>query len=88
MATSAAETSGTTSSGTHRKIELETNDDLRHLIQLARNAATQHLDRDLPRTEGEDEYRAKVEELVHAVRSLPSPLPSTPYQDFQYPFLN
>jgi len=49
----------------HRKIELQTPDDLSYLITNVLSAATQKIDRDLPATEGEDPFRRRVETLVH-----------------------
>lgn len=51
----------------HRKIELQEPDDLRYLVANARRAANEKLDEHLPRIEGEDPYRKRVEELVHEV---------------------
>ncbi|TAQ84711.1 hypothetical protein B7494_g6958 [Chlorociboria aeruginascens] len=49
----------------HRKIELQSPDDLQYLIANARRAADEKIDKDLPPIEGEDKMRARVEELVH-----------------------
>lgn len=51
----------------HRKIELQAPDDLRYLVDNARRAANEKIDRSLPPIEGEDALRRRVEELVHEV---------------------
>lgn len=53
----------------HRKIELQSPDDLQYLISNVRRAANEKLDKDLPPIEGEDMMRTRVEELVHEVSS-------------------
>ncbi len=54
----------------HRKIELQSTEDLQYLVQNVRRAAHQKIDRDLPPIEGEDKMRRHVEELVDEVRLL------------------
>lgn len=54
----------------HRKIELQAPDDLRYLLDNARRAANEKIDRSLPPIEGEDALRRRVEELVHEVSAL------------------
>jgi kinetochor protein Mis14/NSL1 len=51
----------------HRKIELQSPDDLQYLISNVRRAANEKIDKDLPPIEGEDKMRERVEELVHSV---------------------
>ncbi len=51
----------------HRKIELQSPDDLQYLVSNIRRAANEKIDRDLPPIEGEDKMRERVEELVHSV---------------------
>lgn len=51
----------------HRKIELQSPDDLQYLISNVRRAANEKIDKDLPPIEGEDKMRRRVEELVHDV---------------------
>jgi len=48
----------------HRKIELQSPDDLQYLISNVRRAAHDKIDKDLPPIEGEDKMRRRVEELV------------------------
>lgn len=48
----------------HRKIELQSPDDLQYLISNVRRAAHEKIDRDLPPIEGEDRMRRHVEDLV------------------------
>jgi hypothetical protein len=52
----------------HRKIELQSPDDLQYLISNVRRAAHEKIDRDLPPIEGEDRMRRRVEDLVQEVR--------------------
>jgi kinetochor protein Mis14/NSL1 len=54
----------------HRKIELQSPDDLQYLVSNVRRAANEKIDKDLPPIEGEDKMRERVEELVHNVRLL------------------
>jgi len=49
----------------HRKVELQSPDDLQYLISNVRRAAHEKIDKDLPPIEGEDKMRERVEELVH-----------------------
>jgi kinetochor protein Mis14/NSL1 len=71
----------------HRKIELQSPDDLQYLIANVRRAAHEKIDRDLPPIEGEDKMRRRVEELVQEVcftpffvpRSAIYTLSSSPY---------
>lgn len=53
----------------HRKIELQSPEDLRYLVDTARRAANEKIDRALPAMNGEteDALRARVDELVHEV---------------------
>ena len=51
----------------HRKIELQSPDDLQYLISNVRRAAQEKIDKDLPPIEGEDKMRRRVEELVQEV---------------------
>ena len=51
----------------HRKIELQSPDDLQYLISNVRRAAHEKIDRDLPPIEGEDRMRQHVEDLVQEV---------------------
>ena len=51
----------------HRKIELQSPDDLQYLVSNVRRAANEKIDKDLPPIEGEDKMRQRVEELVHNV---------------------
>lgn len=51
----------------HRKIELQEQDDLRYLINNARQRASEKIDEALPPIQGEDALRRRVEELVHEV---------------------
>jgi kinetochor protein Mis14/NSL1 len=51
----------------HRKIELQSPDDLQYLISNVRRAANEKIDKDLPPIEGEDKMRRRVEKLVHDV---------------------
>lgn len=51
----------------HRKIELQSPDDLQYLISNVRRAAHEKIDRDLPPIEGEDRMRRHVEDLVQEV---------------------
>lgn len=48
----------------HRKIELQSPDDLQYLISNVQRAANEKIDKDLPPIEGEDKMRRRVEELV------------------------
>ncbi|PMD42506.1 hypothetical protein L207DRAFT_510720 [Hyaloscypha variabilis F] len=50
----------------HRKIELQSPDDLQYLVSNVRRAANEKIDKDLPPIEGEDKMRERVEELVHS----------------------
>ncbi|KAE9369517.1 hypothetical protein N431DRAFT_307864, partial [Stipitochalara longipes BDJ] len=50
----------------HRKIELQSPDDLQYLVSNIRRAANEKIDKDLPPIEGEDKMRECVEELVHS----------------------
>jgi hypothetical protein len=52
----------------HRKIELQEQDDLCYLINNARRCGNERINDALPRMEGEDAFRGRVEELVHEVR--------------------
>lgn len=66
----------------HRKIELQSPDDLAYLIANAQTAARRKIDRDLPpdgegRAEGGDGLRRRVEELVEEVRPTPPKNPPT-----------
>ena len=56
----------------HRKIELQSPDDLQYLISNVRRAANEKIDKDLPPIEGEDKMRRRVEEMVQEV--CPSPI--------------
>jgi len=49
----------------HRKLELQSPDDLQYLVSNIRRAANEKIDKDLPPIEGEDKMRERVEELVH-----------------------
>jgi kinetochor protein Mis14/NSL1 len=51
----------------HRKIELQSPDDLQYLVSNIRRAANEKINKDLPPIEGEDKMRERVEELVHHV---------------------
>lgn len=51
----------------HRKIELQSPDDLQYLVSNVRRAANEKIDKDLPRIDGEDEMRSRVEEIIQAV---------------------
>lgn len=51
----------------HRKIELQSPDDLQYLVSNIRRAANEKIDKDWPPIEGEDKIRERVEELVHSV---------------------
>jgi hypothetical protein len=51
----------------HRKIELQTPDDLQYLVSNIRRAANEKIDKDWPPIEEEDTMRKRVEELVHDV---------------------
>ena len=62
----------------HRKIELQSPDDLQYLVSNIRRAANEKIDKDLPPIEGEDKMRERVEELVHSVRSPTLPNLITP----------
>lgn len=69
--------------GAHRKIELQSPEDLTFLINNVRRAATEHVTAAFPPVEGqddaeEDELRVRIEKLVDDVRAVPSsyPLPS------------
>ncbi|KIN00810.1 hypothetical protein OIDMADRAFT_122451 [Oidiodendron maius Zn] len=55
----------------HRKIELQSPDDLQYLISNVRRAAHEKIDRDLPPIEGEDRMRRHVEDLVQDVLLTP-----------------
>lgn len=50
-----------------RKIELQSPEDLQHLIAVARRAANAKIDEALPKIEGPDAMRRRVEEDVHNV---------------------
>jgi len=50
----------------HRKIELQSPDDLQYLVSNIRRAANEKIDKDLPPIQGEDKMRERVEELVHS----------------------
>jgi len=54
----------------HRKIELQSPDDLQYLISNVRRAANEKIDKDLPPIEGEDKMRRRVEELVQDYISI------------------
>lgn len=64
----------------HRKIELQSPDDLQYLISNVRRAANEKIDKDLPPIEGEDKMRRRVEELVQEVLSpiIPASIPIHP----------
>ncbi|RDW73810.1 hypothetical protein BP5796_07252 [Coleophoma crateriformis] len=49
----------------HRKIELQSPEDLQYLMSNVRRAAYEKIDKDLPPMPGEDPMRKRVEELVH-----------------------
>jgi kinetochor protein Mis14/NSL1 len=53
----------------HRKIELQSPDDLQYLVSNIRRAADAEIERSLPRMEEEkeDDMRPRVEELVEEV---------------------
>ena len=51
----------------HRKVELQSPDDLQYLISNVRRAANEKIDKDLPPIEGEDTMRRRVEALVQEV---------------------
>lgn len=57
----------------HRKIELQSNEDLAYLLDNVRRAAQDQLDKAFPQIEGssaqEDELRAPIERLVNEVRT-------------------
>lgn len=59
----------------HRKIELQSPDDLQYLISNVRRAANEKIDKDLPPIEGEDKMRTRVEKLVQEVCLFPSSIP-------------
>lgn len=64
-----------------RKIELQSPEDLQHLIAIARRAANEKIDQALPPMEGdaEDAMRKAVEKDVHNVfYHSTSPYPNTP----------
>lgn len=63
----------------HRKIELQSPDDLQYLISNVRRAANENIDKDLPPIEGEDKMRTRVEELVHTVCTAPRALSTSKY---------
>lgn len=60
----------------HRKIELQTPDDLSYLISNVRRAARERIDEAFPPVNrddgGDDELRTRIEELVEEVR-IPTP---------------
>jgi kinetochor protein Mis14/NSL1 len=60
----------------HRKIELQSPDDLQYLISNIRRVANEKIDKDLPPIEGEDRMRRRVEELVNDVNNPPPPSPT------------
>jgi hypothetical protein len=60
----------------HRKIELQSPDDLQYLISNMRRAAHEKIDRDLPPIEGEDRMRRRVEDLVQDVRAISQQAPA------------
>lgn len=51
----------------HRKIELQSPDDLQYLVSNIRRAANEKINKDLPPIKGEDKLRERVEEIVHNV---------------------
>jgi kinetochor protein Mis14/NSL1 len=51
----------------HRKIELQSSEDLQYLVSNIRRAANEKIDKDWPPIEEEDTMRKRVEELVHDV---------------------
>jgi kinetochor protein Mis14/NSL1 len=51
----------------HRKIELQSPEDLQYLVSNIRRAANEKIDKDWPPIEEEDTMRKRVEELVHDV---------------------
>lgn len=57
-------------SETQRKIELQSPEDLRYLIDNAKRAASEKIDRAFPpmANQGEDAMKIKVKELVDEVR--------------------
>jgi kinetochor protein Mis14/NSL1 len=61
----------------HRKIELQTPEDLAYLIGNVQRAAQNRLDEAFPPVagaDGEDELRTQIEALVNEVRIFPSNL--------------
>lgn len=56
----------------HRKIELESPEDLRYLINNAKMSASEKIDRAFPpmANQGEDMMKIRVQELVDEVSSL------------------
>jgi kinetochor protein Mis14/NSL1 len=54
----------------HRKIELQSPEDLQYLVSNIRRAANEKIDKDWPPIEEEDTMRKRVEELVHDVFTL------------------
>jgi kinetochor protein Mis14/NSL1 len=60
----------------HRKIELQSSEDLQYLVSNIRRAANEKIDKDWPPIEEEDTMRKRVEELVHDVCTPFSLLPS------------
>jgi kinetochor protein Mis14/NSL1 len=59
----------------HRKIELQSSEDLQYLVSNIRRAANEKIDKDWPPIEEEDTMRKRVEELVHDVCTPFSLLP-------------
>jgi kinetochor protein Mis14/NSL1 len=51
----------------HRKVELQSPEDLQYLVSNIRRAANEKIDKDWPPIEEEDTMRKRVEELVHDV---------------------
>lgn len=50
-----------------RRIELQSRDDLTHLIANIRREATKQLDHAVPESRGNNEFRNQIEELVDEV---------------------
>ena len=72
------------SSATHRKIEIQSPDDFRYLIDNVRRAAADSINAAFPPVEGadgqEDELRVRIEQMVNDVRTAfpPSSAQSKP----------
>lgn len=76
----------------HRKIELQSPEDLTFLINNVRRAAKEHVTAAFPPVEGqdgaeEDELRVRIEKLVEDVRSPPSLSPALPPLPYFLPSL-